>query len=87
MTSGGSAFQLISPQLKSPSITIFGYFFLFYHTLYALTVKGDRYTMQGRMEACKRHIKISSWIESCALTPIVTHHLGRQTDPLSHRME
>ena len=27
MTSGGSAFQLISPQLKSPAITIFGCFF------------------------------------------------------------
>ena len=36
---------------------------------------------------CKKHIKISPWIESCALTPIMTYHLGRQADLLSHRME
>ena len=51
MTSGGSAFQLISPQLKSPAITIFGCFFLFCHTPYALPVKGDRCAMPERMEA------------------------------------
>ena len=62
---------------------IWMFFSCFCHTPYALPVKGDRYAMPGRMEVCKRRIKIAPCIESCALTPIMTHHLSRQVEGIN----